>query len=174
MLIVSLLCIVCYRLRKVLRGEGISFEGSTAEVILPTELGGYETFIDRVREGAEGIGCVRVDVVERLVAECAGSTGRGGGVKLEGIQTGGVAGGLAHRDGGLGTACMKDAGTEEVARVVNGLPLVGGAGDALDGVPGGSEVVCPRREVAVVGRAVVREDAGGAAGPHGIVDAEDL
>lgn len=55
MLIVSLLCIVCYRLRKVLRGEGISFEGSTAEVVLPAQLSGDVAFIDSVREGAEGI-----------------------------------------------------------------------------------------------------------------------
>lgn len=101
MLIVSLLCIVCYRLRKVLRGEGISFEGSTAEVVLPAQLSGDEAFIDCVREGAEGIGGVRVDVVEGLVAERAGGTGRCCGVELEGVETGGVAGGLAHRDGGL-------------------------------------------------------------------------
>ena len=55
MLIVSLLCIVCYRLRKVLRGKGVTAEGSTAEVILPAQLGGDEAFIDCVREGAEGI-----------------------------------------------------------------------------------------------------------------------
>lgn len=69
---------------------------------------------------------------------------------------------------------MEDAGTEEVARVVNGLPLVGGSGDALDGVPGGSEIISPSGHVAVVRGAVVRKNAGGAARPHGIVDAEDL
>lgn len=58
---------------------------------------------------------------------------------------------------------MEDAGTEEVARVVNRLPFVGGAGHALDGVPGGAEVICPSGHVAVVRGGVVREDAGGAA-----------
>lgn len=69
---------------------------------------------------------------------------------------------------------MEDAGTEEVARIVDGLPLVGGAGDALDGVPCGSEVISPSGHVAVVRGGVVREDAGGAARPHGIVSAENL
>lgn len=67
---------------------------------------------------------------------------------------------------------MEYTGAEEVARVVNRLPLVGGAGNALDGVPGGAEVIRPCGQVAVVRGAVVREDAGGAARPHGIVDAE--
>lgn len=174
MLIVSLLCIVCYRLRKVLRGEGVTAEGRTAEVVLPAQLCGDVAFIDRVREGAEGIGGVGVDVVEGLVSERSGGSGRGGRVELEGVEARGVACGFAHRDGGLGASGVEYTGAEEVSRVVDRLPFVGGARNALDGVPGGAEVIRPSGQVAVVRGAVVWEDAGGAACPHGIVSAEDF
>ena len=44
---------------------------------------------------------MRVDVVEGLVAERAGGTGRGGGVELERVEPRGVACGLANGDGGF-------------------------------------------------------------------------
>lgn len=69
---------------------------------------------------------------------------------------------------------MEDAGAQEVACVVDGLPFVCGARDAFAGVAGCAEVVFPSGEVAVVGGGVVREDDGGAATPVCVSLAEDV
>ena len=68
---------------------------------------------------------------------------------------------------------MDDGGFQEFACVVYGCPEVLGAGDEDGGVCSGADVLFKGVEAEVTAGGVMREDAGGAAGPAGVMFAED-